>query len=181
MLIKVDPNIPYLEMVESANFSYGTLESRHRIASERHEVYYFADLGRNNIIKRFFIIVVSRLVDQDWYYIDNFDNWWENPLHSGNTEFGHKTYKTASVVGSIKGGDFAKYFNSKSYFLSNCYAMKVLHRLVNESNKLVFWYGEDCGKLSQNLEIDGSNVKQKNSAIRQAIDALFEQAIVFQD
>jgi hypothetical protein len=178
MMIKIDAQIPYLGKTESSSFDYGTGDGQFSIASERYEAFYFAESGRNNLIERFVILIFSRLVESHWFYIDDFDKWWQNPLQYGNTNLGKRTYKSASLISSIKGSDFAKHFNSNSYFPANCYALKVLHRNPNENSRVTVWYGENCERFSQWLTKASRDEDQKQNMLIKKIDENFKQAIV---
>jgi hypothetical protein len=178
MMIKIDAQIPYLGKTESSNFDYGTGDGKFRIAPERYEAFYFVESGRNNLIERFVILVFSRLTESHWFYIDDFGKWFQNPMQYGNTDLGNRSYKSASLISSIKSSDFAKYFNSNSHFPASCYALKVLHRNPNENSRVTIWYGENCERFSQWLIKSSQDDDQKQNMIIKKLDENFKQAIV---
>ena len=178
MMIKIDTQMPYLGKTESSSFNYGSGDGRFNIAPERHEAFYFIESGRNNLIDRFVILVFSSITENHWFYIDNFEKWWQNPLQYGNDDLGKRKYKSASLISSIKGSDFAKYFNSKSHFLANCYALKVLHCLPSENRRVTVWYGENCERFSPWLTKSSQNDDQKLNMLIKKLDENFKQAIV---
>lgn len=177
-MIKIDAQIPYLGKTESSSFNYGTGDGKFRIAPQRHEAFYFVEPGRNNLIERFVILVFSRIVENHWFYVDDFEKWWENPMKYGKADLGNRTYKSAWLIGSIKGSDFAKYFNSNSHFLANCYALKVLHRNPSENSRVTVWYGENCERHSQWFTRSGQDDDQKQNMLIKKLDESFNQAIV---
>lgn len=178
--IKVSPRLTYFGMTQSNAFSFGTGESMYRVAHSRHEVYYFVESGSNNKARRFFIIQISRLVDTDWYYLDNFHERWENPLKLDQEDQGDRTYKIACLISSLKGGDFAAYLNSKSYFMADCYALKILNRIYGQSNMLTLWYGEDCEKFRQRFAETGLNKDQEGDNMLKALNESFDEVVAFQ-
>lgn len=178
--IKVSPRLAYLGMVQSNAFSFGTGDSRYSVAHSRHEVYYFVESGSNNKASRFFIIQISRLVDANWYYLDNFHERWENPLKLDQEDHGDRTYKIACLISSLKGGDFAVYLNSKSYFMADCYALKILNRIYSQSNMLTLWYGEDCEKFRQRFAETGLNKDQEGDSMIKALNESFGEVVAFQ-
>lgn len=179
--VKVAARIPYLGTAESSRFDYGTDQAFNRTALTQYDTYYFVETGQNNKAQRFFIIHVSRIVEDHWYYIDTFHQQWKNPLALGNEEIGGRTYNTASLIGSLKGSDFAKYLNSKSCFLADCYAMKVLSRIYSRRNILTLWYGEDCEQFGQHFDKIDMGDKQKRQAMITWIDKSLAQAVVFEE
>jgi hypothetical protein len=178
MMIKIDAQIPYLGKTESNSFSYGTGDGKFHMAPERHEAFYFVESDRNNLIDRFVILVFSSIVESHWFYIDDFEKWWQNPLQYGIADLGNRTYKSAWLAGSIKGSDFEKHFNSNSLFLASVYAIKVLHRIPSENSRVTVWYGENYDRFSQWLTKSNQDDDQKQNTLINKVDEHFKQAIV---
>ena len=179
--IKISPDLVYLGMSNAKAFNLGTGESRYRSAPSRHEVYYFLETESNRKARRFLIIQISHLVERHWYYIDNFHERWEKALRLDQEERGDRTYKTASLISSLKGGDFAEYLNANSYFLADCYALKILNRIYSQSNMLTLWYGEDCEPFSRRFDETKLNENQQRGAILEALDESFAESVTFQN
>lgn len=177
--IKISPKLAYLGLSESKDFNFGARESRYSVSPSRHEVYYFLEIAPNNKARRFLIIEISHLQERHWYYIDNFHQRWEDPLRLDQEEYGNRTYNTASLISSLKGGDFAEYLNSKSYFLADCYAMKILNRIYSQSNMLTLWYGEDCEPFSRRIDETDLNEDRKRGALLKALDESFAGTVAF--
>ncbi len=178
MMVKIDGQIPYLGKTESSSFEYGTGDGKFNIAPERHEAFYFVESGRNNLIERFVILVFSSITESHWFYIDDFEKWWQNPLQYGNTDLGNRKYKSASLISSIKGSDFAKYFNSNSHFPVDCYVLKILHRNPSENSRVTIWYGENCERFSQWLTKYSHDDYQKQNMLIKKLNENFKQTIV---
>jgi hypothetical protein len=182
LAIKVAPPIAYLGMTESSQISYGAiLDSRYKTVPSRYKVYYFAEIQRNNKAKRLLFIEISHLVEEHWYYLDTFHDQWEDYLDLGKEKLGGQVYKTASLIASLKGSDFAEHLNSRSYFLADCYALKVCNRIYGESNMLTIWYGEDCEQFGQRFDGSEMDDDQKRNAQLKALGESFTQALTFQD
>ncbi len=181
LAVQVETRIPYLGMIESSQFNNGVEEARNLTVSSRFRTYYFVETGRNNKAERFFIIQVRRIVEMNFYYLDRFYHWWKNPLTLGKIELGGRKFKTASLITSFKGSDFAKYLNSKSCFLSDCYAIKVANRICSPREMLILWYGEDCEQFGQRLNGFGMGAEQKRHAMITALDESFTKALIFEE
>lgn len=178
MMIKIDAQITYLGKTESNSFNYGTGDGKFAIAPERHEAFYFIESGRNNLVERFVVLVFSSIIENHWFYIDDFEKWWQNPMQCGNADLGNRTYKSAALIGSIKGSDFAKHFNLNSHFPADCYALKVLHRLPSTNSRVTIWYGVNCERFSKWLAKSNQDEDEKQNILIKKLDENFKQAIV---
>jgi hypothetical protein len=177
--IKVNPKIAFQGMTETSAMNLGTFDSHASIAPSRHAVYYFGEPGNNNKLGRLFIIHLSRITELNWTYIDQFNKWWKDAPALDKVKIDGKQYNRAAMIGSLKGGDFAQYFNSKSLFLADCYAIYVLNRIHGQNRMVTMWYAETCDQLSQRIDgFEMGDDRQVDIMLR-ALDESFSDALSF--